>query len=482
MIFKTIGIRSEFAWVLIGACVAATVTLVVSPQLGFFILLFATLGWWTWLNPTLAFGLLVVIAPFLPMLKITQTLGLLTLVKDVIIMTLFVRLVLLPLVQRRLPYRRNILLAPIVALGFWVIVALARADVVTLGILRTRDIGLYVLAYFSVLYLPRGNRVWRKILWLFLASAGIVAALAVWQWYLAPDSAVLRFDPVRAVWIPRVSSIMAHPSILGEYLVMVVGLLASCTIICIKRWRLISVVVILALLPLIYLTYSRAVWIALVVSLMALGLVYLWKLFRARGLGRKVLWTTIGILLVGVALFLIALKVTSIGVFIRSTVDPTYGSNFERLEFMARLISPMRSNEAIIGTGLGDVLQQNLRTVQINTFDIASGSDRVIQLAKNSTLVDNQYLKTFVEMGLIGLVIYGWLYFRLVRGALALIMMESLKEQKFDIIIGFWAIAFLTAFLVQGLFIDIWDIFPTNLAWWIIAGLVSQQLTGSVKV
>lgn len=482
MITRALTIQRELAWALVVVSVAATVALIVSPQLAFFLLLFAVLGWWTWHNPTPAFGVLVVISPFLPMLKITQTLGLMTLMKDVIIITLFLRLVFVPLLQRRLPYRRNMLLAPIFALLVWVAVALARADVVTLGILRTRDIGLYILAYFAVLYLPRKKMFWRSQFWLFIMSAIVVAGLAIWQWFMAPDSAVLRFDPARAVWIPRASSIMAHPSVLGEYMVMVVGLLASVMIVLAGWWRVVSAGAIIVLFPLIYLTYSRAVWIALVVGLGVLGVVYIWKIFRDRGLGRRLVWTTLSVVLVGVLMFLIGLRTTSLDVFIRSAVDPTYGSNFERLEFMARLISPLQSGDAIIGMGLGDVLQQNFRTVEINTFDIASGADRSVQLAKNSTLVDNQYLKTFIEMGLIGLIIYGWLFWRMARGAWWLVMTDGSGPRRVDKIIGLWAIGFLAAFVTQALFIDIWDIFPTNLAWWVIAGLVSRQLIGVTQV
>ena len=93
-----------------------------------------------------------------------------------------------------------------------------------------------------------------------------------------------------------------------------------------------------------------------------------------------------------------------------------------------------------------------------------------MQLAKNQTLVDNQYLKSFVEMGLTGLSVYGWLYWRFLKAALRAV---DNQQSRISQIIGLWGIAFLSAFIVQAFFIDIWDIFPTNAAFWIVAAFVS---------
>jgi hypothetical protein len=127
--------------------------------------------------------------------------------------------------------------------------------------------------------------------------------------------------------------------------------------------------------------------------------------------------------------------------------------------------------QALFGAGLGDVTLQNFREVDVTAFDVTSGASRTVQLAKNATLVDNQYLKTFIEMGLAGLLLYAWLYWRVFRGALRVTGYELPTTR----IIGLWGIGFLASFLVQAFFIDIWDIFPTNLAFWLIAALVSRE-------
>jgi hypothetical protein len=465
--------QASFAWIIIGGLVAAFIALFFSWQLGFFCLLFMATAWWVWENPEPGFWLLIVLAPLLPMLKITQTIGTATLIKDVIILTLFTKQFLWPLIRRTLPYRRAALTAPIIWLVIWTIIEAARADNgLLLGILRARDIILYALLYFGVLYLPHSKRLMQQRLHWLLASAAVVLLQGIYQWWWAMDSAVLRFDPVRMIWIPRISSTLAHPSIFGQYAVSVsllVGALVLFNKAASRRagWFLFWLII----LPFIWLTYSRAVWIGFVVGVGAL--ITGWGAAEAakKISKRTMLKIVIGLGVIGLLGIIGISRFTPIGVYVRSFVDPRYASNQERLEFMARLIAPMTDWEAMVGQGLGDVLVQNFRQNDIELYDIAVGNSRDVQLTKNRTLVDNQYLKTGVEMGLIGLLLYGWIYWRVLRSSV-----DNLKKMGPEgKIISLWGLGFLAAFVVQAFFIDIWDIWPTNAMFWIVAGLVGAS-------
>lgn len=482
-------LRSSFAWALVAVLVTASIMLFVSFQLGFFLLIFATIGWWVWKNPEEGILLFLVLAPLLSLFKATQTIGSVTLIKDVIILVLFARVFLWPLLTKKLPYRRSILFGPAAALVMWTSFETLRADSLTLGILRAREIILYLLLYFAVLYLPTDIKIWKRRLTWFTASFLLTTLHAAYQWLFAGDSAVLRFDPGRQIWIPRISSTFGHPSVYGEYLVAAATLFFALVL---QLRRAFYSALFLISLFLIYFTYSRAVWIGFAAAIGVMGAAWAFQHLGGGGSSRFLrggdgfrtslrhprgisFAATSGVL--AVILIFVLLQFTPAGSLLRSAFDPTYKSNQERLEFLARLIAPMSNVEAILGRGLGDVTQQNFRSVDIGSEEIATGAAREVQLAKNRTLVDNQYLKTFVEMGLIGLVIYFWLFWRFARAAWP----TNVHLRSGQLVIGYWALGFLAAFIVQALFIDIWDIFPTNAMFWITGGLLGAALTPYTK-
>lgn len=463
----TYSFRPVFAWAAMAASSCAVVALAVSPQMAFYMLFFAVVCWWTWEHEELAFLYFLVLAPLLPMLKFTQTLGTFTLVKDVLILTLFVKVFAWPLLTQRLPYRRNILFLPIIALALWTGLALVQADSLALGVLRGRDIALYTLLYFVALYLPIPKDVLQKRLAWIATSGGILLLAGLYQWFFAPDSAVLRFDPMRNIWIPRMSATFAHPTVFGEYLTMLAaifgGSVATAKNARVRLWSLVASVVVL---PFVYLTFSRGVWLGYVGTVGTLVLMYGWQKWGASISIKKVWFWAAGLLVLCLLVLAVAIRFTPIGIFVRSAFDPTYASNQIRLEFLARLVATTSNWQAMVGHGLGDIAQKAIQNQHSNVtaFDIASGASREVQLSKDSTLVDNQYLKTFIEMGLFGILIYLWIYWR--------VLAHGWKHANTSIF-SYVAAAFVVGFAIQALFVDIWDVFPTNAYVWVVAGLLS---------
>lgn len=468
----TYSLRPVFAWAAVAGASCAVVALAVSPQMAFYLLFFAVVCWWTWEHEELAFLSFLVLAPLLPMLKTTQTLGTFTLVKDALILTLFGKVFLWPLITQRLPYRRSILLLPIICLALWGGLALVQADSLTLGVLRGRDIALYALLYFVALYLPTSKEVWqRRFVWV-ATGGGVLLLAGLYQWFFAPDSAVLRFDPVRNIWIPRMSSTFAHPTVFGEYLTLLTAifgaLVATVRDARVRLWALVGSLVVL---PFVYLTFSRGVWLGYVGTIGTLGLMYGWQRWGGTISRKKLTSWAVGLLGVCLIVLLLAFRFTPIGIFVRSAFDPTYTSNQIRLEFLARLVATTSNRQALFGHGLGDIAQKVIQNqnIDVTAFDIASGASREVQLSKDSTLVDNQYLKTFIEMGLFGILIYLWIYWR--------VFIEGWKQGDAGVF-GYMPAAFVAGFAIQALFVDIWDVFPTNAYFWIMAGLLSGSLTG----
>jgi len=469
--------KQLFSWVLLTLGVAMVLAAFVGVPAGLLAILFAATGWWVWQNPREAVLFFIVLAPILPMLKFTQAGGAITLLKDVIILTLFIRLVAWPLVTKTLAYRYNPLVSPLIALGTWVILGMLRADNVLLGVLRARDIILYVLLYLAVVQLPLTRSYIRSIMRWAGASLAVVLMLGVYQWFGAGDSAVLRFDPERLIWIPRISSVFAHPSVFGEYLLAAVAwLTAGWLVIKRQQIRIAFFIASIGLLPFIFLTYSRGVWIGYVATMATIAVAYV---FSRSGRDFKRIFSGATMRSLGIGLLIIAATsymFTPVGTFIRSSLDPTYASNAERLEFAARLIAPLSTTDALIGVGLGDVTAQNFRSVSVTTAAIAAGDARDVQLAKNATLVDSQHLKTFVELGFFGLLIYAWVYTQAVKAS-----WQAALQDKVPIkILGLTTLGFIASFIIQGFFIDTWDIFPTNAIFWILAGLTIASQTKMV--
>ncbi len=471
---RDLTLSPAYAWGLVVLAALSVVALGISLHMALAGLLFVLVAWWAWQEPEPGFLFLVVLAPLLPLLKATQTLDDITLVKDVIILTLAARLFIYPLLTKQLPYRRLELIFPLLLLGAWVLLGVARADSPVLGIVRARDLLLYPLLYVVAAYLPTSSKIWRERLWWFLGSATAVLLLGAYQWLWAADSAVLRLDPERSIWIPRLSATFVHPSIYGEYLVLVVTLLLA-LFLQIKdvRARFMAAVLGLGNLLSIYLTYSRGVWLGLVAAVIAMFVARL-RSASWRSYGGQPYWKRQRLISGSVAIIVTViffLLMTSAGTFLRSSFDPTYGSNEIRLEFLARLLSSVSNSEALFGKGLGDVVTQNFRVIDLQGSEVVLGEARAVQRAKDATLVDNQYLKTFVELGLFGLLIYFWLFWRLARSA----WQAAQAQETVRRILGLWTFGFLAAFIIQAFFIDIWDIFPTNAAFWILAGLLAAR-------
>ncbi len=483
MIKQHLTIRSELAWLLTAVMSAAFISLFISFEAGALSLLFMAAAWWTWQHPENGFQLLLVILPILPMFKITQTIGTITLLKDVIIITLFVRQFLWPFITQTLPYRRNALFLPIAALTTWTVFEVFQADALLLGILRARDILLYLLLYFAVLYLPHSWPLMKERARLLIYGFAITLVLSVYQWYFAFDSSVLRFDPVRQIWIPRLSSTLGHPSVFGQYLIVIFCLLAAYSTCAVSRLSKTALLLLAAAtVPAIFLTYSRAVWLGLAVAAVTLAASFFLQAYYAKQKNmRKFTYAACVLVIIVIALGPLLHQLPLFD-YVRSFLDPAYQSNAARLEFLARLLASQSNSDAIFGKGLGDVLQQNFRTTDLALFDVASGSSRAVQLAKNSTLVDNQYLKTWVEMGLIGLLIYLWLYWTITKSIWSLYQPEQKSTDNNLVRMSrLWMSGFLAAFIVQAFFIDIWDVFPTNALFWIVAAFVSAAQTPTTE-
>lgn len=449
---------SRFLGVLGVGAVAGFLASFFSAQAGLLFLAAAWIAVGTWRYPWPAFLLLVAVAPFLLILKATVILGPLTALKDIVILTLFAR------VLRGGPPRLGSLLVPLLFLSGWSLVAFVRADALGLGLLRLRDLLLYIPMAFVAAGLVSTAKNRATFLYLFLGVSALVLLLGAAQWQFFADGMVLRFDSVRQIWVPRVSSVLAHPNIFGSYLLFVLPLAAGVALTAGIRpfVRVAAGVLGLAGSIAVYATFSRSVWIAYAVSFVA-GLVILAKRFRPRLVG------AVG--LAGLLVGSVLLSVPRVRTLLSSVVDPAYASNRERLDFFAGVLANLSPAGAVGGEGLGDTVTLLGREAGISLYQIAAAGARDIQVAKARTFLDNAVAKTVVEQGIIGLAFVGWVGARVFHYALARFRRGSTPEQRAA---GLAVSSLICGLAALWLFLDVPDMFPVNLYFWTFAGLVAS--------
>lgn len=449
--------------VLIGVAMLALFSaLFFSAQAGLFILAGAWAVALAWKYPKQAFWLLLFFAPILPLLKITQTLSAITPLKDFVIFALFARVVIYPIYLKQDPYRRNDVLLPIVFLCCFALLAALRADSHVLGLLRLRDILLYI----PMLWIGRAMLVSRKdfndFLKIVFCSVGLVLLLALAQFVFFADGMVLRFDPSDFSWIPRASSVLAHPNILGSYLLCFLPLLFSFAIFKFKNGWKPKVVLLLGAFGLVavYGTYSRGVWIAFAGATFVFGLLIF---YQKKALLFKVV---LPLFLIGLVSFMAIPRTRNL---LRTVVDPTYASNQDRIGIVAQLVSEMSNADALLGRGLGDIFQSTNRNINISISDIASNDVQSIQAAKAQTFVDNAVIKTWIETGLAGILLVLWLAWNVVRNGWRGATAGKTSEEKY---VGTALLVTTVGLLILSFFLDVPETFPVALYWWTLVGVL----------
>lgn len=425
-----------------------------SAQAGLFTLGAAWLGWAVFRKPKTAFFLLVFFIPIFPLIKVTELFAPLTLTKDIMIGALAVAVWILPVLQKRDSYRRNDLLIPLILFGAWAVVSFGMSEHLVLGALRFRDLVLYVPLLWIAREIIRTKEDIRTFSLVLFSSATLVFILAAIQIFVFPDSAVLRYDPVLEIWIPRLSSTFGHPNLFGTWLIVIVPFgIATALWKQSDNWIRIYGGAIGAIGAIAaYLTFSRGVWIALACALAVLGMSV------AKRLGKH----AVQVLAIGFALLILfAVSVPNVQTFLRTVVDPRYESNRERIDIVARLVADMSSAQAVVGKGLGDTVHGDTR---VTLHDVAATDTQAVRVAKGRTLVDNAMLKTWVEMGVIGVVLTGWIYVRA--------FLLGFKRSASPISATLAAVA--VGFAVLSLFLDVPEIFPAAFMFWTFVGAASH--------
>lgn len=279
------------------------------------------------------------------------------------------------------------------------------------------------------------------------------------------DGTVLRFDPSSSSWIPRASSVLAHPNNLGSLLIIMLPIVFAYV------WRKFEFsrerifIILTAITGTIigYSTYSRSVWVAFITAMLALILI---SSRQKRKIPAKYFIFGIVIIAVGTVVFPRA------GSLLRTITDPTYGSNAERLEILTGLVASSTNTSALIGRGLGDIYQGTGREINISLSDIVSADAQGVRTAKDRTFVDNAIIKTWTEMGLAGLMIVFYLLWCVLRLTWSTAITGD-NDEKNVFAAGLFSATI--GLVVMSFFLDIPEVFPIALYWWTFIGILEAS-------
>ncbi len=436
---------------------AAFAGLFVGANTGMMIAAAALVALAAYRKPWEALLVLLFAAPVLPLMKATGFLSAGTLLKDFAIAAIAARVMLPALGARNWRYFTDRL-----SLAAYFLAAVSLAGFISAGgnamVLRLRDIILYLPLFWSARIMIGGGRPSRDIIRALAAGFAAVAAAGLIQWFVFPEGMVRRFIADSSLWVPRLSATLAHPNNLGAYLVMLTPLLAALALFSARK-RIFAAAAIAALL-MAYLTYSRGAWLGIAVA--AVVLIFLVTQRNAR---RRT----------GAALLLLAAAAAALTIprtrsVIGTALDLDYASNRERADILMMIVSDTDARSAIIGRGLGRIDFSATRNASLGAIDILKADADAVRTAKAKTFTDNAVLKAFLETGVLGIAAYGLAIYGALYAAASAARTKVLGR---GVIFLYAYIAATAGLFALSFFLDVPEVFPVQLYWWIASGAVA---------
>jgi len=252
-------------------------------------------------------------------------------------------------------------------------------------LVRSPDLGIaiegvrvyleYMLWFFVASNLLRNKAQVRALInWLVLLGT-LVALHGVYQYIIGvpiPSHWVDSAESVRT----RVFSIVGSPNVLGSFLVLVIPITISQLLSATSRlWRYGYALCLVPMVLSLFFTYSRGAWLAMAGALLIYSLLYNWRILLA----------------LAAAVYAAPKAIPGIAARIGYLLSPAYLLSSARAGRIARWNMAMNKlkNNLLFGEGFGRYG--------------GAVADRHIQ---SSNYVDNFYLKTAAESGLIGIAAY----------------------------------------------------------------------------
>lgn len=301
-----------------------------------------------------------------------------------------------------------------------------------------RAIFQFMFVFFIAFYLNDRPEHTKALLSIAVLVGSLLALHGIYQWVFKVPMPAHWVDTTETGVRTRSFSILGSPNSLGSYMAMLtpisLGLFMQE-----KQWskKLLWLAAAAVLAACLIFTFSRGAWLALAGAIAVIGIMYDRRL-----------------LIVGfIAAILAAVFVPAVSHRIIYLFSPEYlmkSAQSGRISRWFEAYDQMRSNP-LFGSGMGHfggaVAKRNFNTVY----------------------VDNYYLKTMAEMGLLGLTAFIWLMLRTIREGYNSLKSLASPETKFMALGMFGG---LLAIILHNAVENIFEIPYLNTYFWLIAGLL----------
>lgn len=286
----------------------------------------------------------------------------------------------------RLSYRLTPMDIPIMLfLAVVVFLFLVRSPQMGIAVEGLRVYVEYMLWFFVASNLLLNKRQARALVNLLVALGTLVALHGVYQYIIGVEIPSTWLDSAEGGVRTRVFSILYSPNVLGSFLVLLIPLTVSQLLS--ARTRLHRYYYIACLAPMalsLIFTYSRGAWLAMAGAFVIYGLIYNWRILLA----------------LGAAAYTAPKLIPGISSRIGYMLSPAYLLSSARAGRVARWNKALEKmqNNPLFGEGFGRY-----------------GGAVAARYIPSSNYVDNFYLKTAAESGIIGLAAFVWLLISGVR-------------------------------------------------------------------
>ena len=334
----------------------------------------------------------------------------------------------------------------IIFIAVMLVCLILNSTFIAVGIEGFRAIVQYMLWYFIVLQLVKGESSAKGITLVFVLIVGLLSLHGVYQYAIGVEMPAGWVDQAEAGVRTRVFSIFTSPNIFGSLLAMAIPMAISLAFVAKKNSsKLLFALMALSMAGALVFTFSRGAWIGFAVSMV----VYI--LLKDKRL-------VIPFILLGI---IVIIAVPSVGDRIGYMLSSDYIESSLRGGRLIRWLTGLEilSNNKLLGVGLGHfggavAMNNNLAYL-------------VGYVWTKTFYMDNYMLKTAVESGLIGFGAFAMLIYSVIINSIRTIRLADTKISK-ELTIGI--LSGLCAVIIHNFTENVFEVpMMTSLFWMFVA-------------